>query len=612
MKKIKQSFIISLLFICFYSCTKNEVAYTTFTGEMIYSHLNKDTTYSEFVKIINKTGYSGMLNAYGSYTCLPPTNTAIRYYYSKFGKHFNFDSLSQGQADTIARSHILINKFLTSDLSDGILPNMNMNQRVIEVKFSNNPETSRLMILLNDSSQIIQKDIEVYNGVLHAIDHVITPSNALLADLIEKNPDVSIFCQALKLTHLDDSIAKIEDKSYHPIHEFKNPPNRFVILNPEKRRYGYTALIENNALLRTYGINNLTDLIEKAKQLYPSNSAYEFEYTNPLNSLNQYIAYHLVNKAIYYNKFFYTRDAVKGFTPDEFIETMLANKIIRTSRINSEVVLNPSSDYTTIVKNGSSKTTINGVYHLLSKLLVYSDHVERMLQNNRIRFDIVSLFPEMTNNNIRASSKVMTVNNFAGDLYGFELGYLEYLKMSKDTRLIYLAGLEGQWSNFQADELMGVGSYDITMRLLPVPPGTYELRFGYSANSNRSVTQVYIDNKPIGIPLDLRIQANDPKIGYIADNVTDDNGFENDKTMHNRGYMKAPTTFNTTGGIIARNNPTALRRIIGTFTFNDYKAHTLRFKSVLNDQSKQCMMDYFEYVPKSIYSPATGEPETRE
>lgn len=609
---IFRKYIVLIVFTAVVSsCIKEDQAFTTFTGEMIYSYMKKDTTYSEFVKIVDKAGFKGMLSAYGSYTCLAPTNAAFRKYYASFGSKYNFDSLRQTQIDTLVRTHIVINKFLAVEQSDGVLPNVNMDQRVIEIKFTTNPSTNSLKIMLNDSSQIVSRDNEVYNGVIQGINRVLTPSNALLPGLIQKNPDISIFSEALELTHLSDSLKLIKDKNYHPTSTFKDEYNQYDIVTPAERRYGYTALIEDNSVLNSYGISNIDDLIEMAKKLYPANSAYDNDYTNRKNSLNQYISYHLVNKAIFYNTFFYTRDAVKNYTPDEYLETMLTNKIIRVSRFQSNVTLNLNTDYTTIVPADGSKTTINGVYHLLTKMLVYSDNVEKMLQNNRIRFDIVSLFPEMTNNNIRGSEGFMSKNNSSGDRFGFEPGYLADLKMSKDTRLIYLAGKQGQWANFQADELMGLGAYDVTMRLLPVPPGTYELRFGYSANGNRSVTQIYVDNKPIGIPLDLTIGSTDARIGYIADAATDDNGFENDKMMKNRGYMKGPTTF-LFGSTIARNYIYDMRRIIGTFTFSDYQPHYLRFKSVTPNPVKQCMMDYFEYVPKSVYSPASGEPEGRD
>lgn len=610
---LKKLGVFLFLFFISYSCMKDQQAYEVFKGDMIYSYLKKDTTYSEYVRIVDKAGLRGMLSAYGSYTCLAPTNEAFRKYYATYSKGFTIDSLRQGQIDTIARTHIVINKFLTSELNDGVLPNLNMDKRNIEIKFTVDPIKNTLKIMLNDSSQIVSKDNEVYNGVVQGVSRVLKSLNYELPTLISLNPDISIFSDALKLTGLTDSLVQIKDSKYAPTKVFKDLYDVFIITNPAERKFGYTALIEDNELLKTYGINNLADLIKKANELYPSGVGFEKDFRNRNNSLNQYISYHLIEKIIYINKFFYTSHTIKNFTPDEFIETMLTNHIIKASRVDQKITLNNGATDMAHVKEVGGKITVNGVYHLLDKMLVYSSSVENMLLNTRMRIDFASLFPELTNNDMRCSRGKFNYNT--GDEWGFEPGYLKYVKMSKDTRLDYLGGIEdGGWCDFQGDDMTALGIFDITMRLLPVPPGTYELRFGYASNSLRSVTQIYFDNKPIGIPLDLKIGASDPKIGWVLDNSTTDEGYENDKMMRNRGYMKGPTTYGTetAGGNLARNHAGVLRRIIGTFTFSDYQPHTLRFKSVINDPTKQMQLDYFEWVPKSIFSPSTGEPETRD
>lgn len=609
---LKKSGFILFLSVTLAGCVEDiGDSYTTFKGDMIYSFLQKrPELYSEYIAIVDRAGLKGMLSAYGTYTCLAPTNEAFKKYYASFGPTYNIDSLSAEQIDYLAKTHIVDNKYITDDLKEGVLPNPNMNKRLISIKFTSDTLTNAYMIVLNDSSQIISRDNKVYNGVVQGINRVLRPSEAQLPEIIKNQPELSIFSDALLLTGLNDSLLLTTDQSYVPTKVFKDEYNGFVIVNPAERKYGYTALIESNTLLRQNGINNLNELILRAKEIYPDGATVA-DFTNRANSLNKYISYHLVNKAIYLNKFFYTSDAVVGFTPDEFIETMYANHIIRTSKVNNRITLNNGSENAVQIVETGGQTTVNGVYHLLENMLIYTSSVENMLQNTRIRFDIVSLFPEFANNNIRGSRGFMKVNNNGGDRFGFESGYIKDMTMSKDTRLIYLAGNQGQWANYQSDELMGLGSYDITLRLLPVPPGTYELRFGYSANSLRSVTQIYIDNKPVGIPLDLRILANNPKVGWLMDSNTDDNGVENDKMMRNRGYMKGPNTYYYAQTLV-RNYSGCLRRIIGTFTFTEYSAHTLRFKSVIENPQSQCMMDYFEYVPKSVFNPSDGTPETRE
>jgi hypothetical protein len=292
---------------------------------------------------------------------------------------------------------------------------------------------------------------------------------------------------------------------------------------------------------------------------------------------------------------------------------MYTNRIMKVSnkRITSGMaaMITPDSEDELYVTN-RTKTTVNGVIHYLNGILLYTDNVEYMLSNTRIRFDFTSLMPEMHNNNLRLSN---SQNNSSGDRFGIPPGYFKYVKQTKDTRFIYLAGKDRQWHNFQGDEMMGLGAYDITVRLLPVPPGTYELRFGYSGNAQRSVTQIYVDGKPIGIPLDLRMRKTDAKVGWISDAETDDNGVEIDKAMRNRGFMNAPVTM-----VIGQNSKPLreevypMRRIVGTFTFDTYEPHYIRFRSVLDNPKAQAQMDYFEFVPKSVYAPPGGVPETRD
>lgn len=599
------------------SCLKNEQTYTTFTGDMIYSFLKKDTAYSEYVKIVDKAGLRGMLSAYGNYTCLAPTNAAFRKYYKSFGARFSMDSLSQVDLEYLAKTHIITNQYLISELQDGVISSPNMNLRFIEIKFKTDEVNNTLKIMLNDSSQIISRDNKVYNGIVQGINCILKPSTAQLPDLIGHNTNLSIFSEAIALTHLDDSLSLVRDESYVPFDGFKDEYDSYAIPSPAQRKYGYTVLIEDNNTFKANGINNIDDLIKRANIEYPSGKGYENDYTNRNNSLNQFISYHMIEKAIYLNKFLYTSHATKNMPVYEFLESMLPNRIMKVTNISTtgggKLVVNPNSSQTVGIKDAGGATTINGVYHLIDNLLIYSNSVEQMLQNTRIRFDFANLLPELVNNNLRGTNS-LGFND--GDRYGIPQGYFKYMKATKDTRMIYLAGEDkNSWTSYQGDEVMGLGAYDVTFRLLPVPPGTYELRQGYSANGLRSITQIYVDGKPIGIPLDLRISADDPRIGYVIDKETTDNGFENDKMMRNRGYMKAPTSFNvylSSTPITARENKSALRRIIGTFTFTDYSPHYIRLKSVINNTKAQLDLDFLEFVPKSIFSPASGDPESRD
>ncbi len=113
------------------------------------------------------------------------------------------------------------------------------------------------------------------------------------------------------------------------------------------------------------------------------------------------------------------------------------------------------------------------------------------------------------------------------------------------------------------------------------------------------IAQIFIDDKIVGIPVDFRTDGENPSIGWIKDSETKDNGEENDKAMRNRGYMKGPASVINSGwSAIMRDNRTCLRKIIGTYTWQDYGAHYFRAKNV-ESENGEFHLDYFEIVPTS-------------
>ena len=66
------------------------------------------------------------------------------------------------------------------------------------------------------------------------------------------------------------------------------------------------------------------------------------------------------------------------------------------------------------------------------------------------------------------------------------------------------------------------------------------MRIGYNSGGTRGMGQMYVDGNIAGTPVDLRINGDDPRVGWVKDSETNDDGVENDKMMRNRGYMKAP------------------------------------------------------------------------
>ena len=139
---------------------------------------------------------------------------------------------------------------------------------------------------------------------------------------------------------------------------------------------------------------------------------------------------------------------------------------------------------------------------------------------------------------------------------------------------------------------------------------------GLSNNPNRGMAQIYFGDDPnrltpTGLPVDMRQSAGTVAIPWVADIDGDDiTNAENDKNMRNQGYMKAPkyicwTNRKPTNTI--RTSPGAIRMIVTTADMKANKTYYLRFKSALKKMNGEFFIDYFEYVPTSVYNGTTAE-----
>src|SRR5690606_7191416 len=117
---------------------------------------------------------------------------------------------------------------------------------------------------VNQNSLILQKDINVHNGVIHVIDNVLDPIRSGVVEVVSKEPEFSLFYEALVATGLADSLLLTIDENYDL------PPEEAILLEdavnttiasvrvaPRTRKYGYTLLMESND---TYALNGITDL----------------------------------------------------------------------------------------------------------------------------------------------------------------------------------------------------------------------------------------------------------------------------------------------------------------------------------------------------------------
>lgn len=627
---IKRFFLLlfssSLLIVFIQGCVDSDEVgenFYTFTGNTIGSYLEKNQgTYSEFWKAVKKANLQDLSKSYKKYTCFAPTDSAMRNFYKEKGV-ISIDQLSDSIVRYIVYSHLIPDKiYMSTDFVEGALSFTNMNSRYLVVGFKS--QDIVVNVVINTNSVVIEKDIKVENGVIHSLDRVLTPATSAIPTLMAGDERISLFAKALEVTGLDAELQLLRDDSYTPE---KNPlsiDGTTICRSPKLRKFGYTVFAESNNVYAAAGIDttSLEGLKAYAKSIYDVMYPEDANVTDPKdkrNSLNRFIAYHVIDKTVNYNNFFYKANMALGVPLYEFMETFCPNTIFKVSNETGGVVINSDQTrgvagaHVLPIESGRVQDTQNGVYHLIDNILVYDQKVVTMLLNTRIRMDVASIQPELMTNGIRFE-KGDNPSGITGaaNYYKFPDGYLKNVSIiSNNTRLYYLQGNK-TWGNYQADEMMAQGSFDFVMRFPPVPAGTYEIRFGYTANALRGIIQFYVDGEPQGIPLNMKKLATNPAIGWITDAGTLDDGIENDKMMRNRGYMKGGDSYLMNGGpATCRNHNGALRRIICTKTWDTDGPHYLRFKSVSDVALDQFMIDYFEFVPKNVYNNPNGEPEDR-
>lgn len=493
----------------------------------------------------------------------------------------------------------------------------------------------------------------------------------LLKSFIDENREgFLVAAKMIQACGLFDTLSKVRDERYEMMYldgkleNLKNHPTEGNIgYLPEHRKYGYTLFAEPDAFWQEVIQKPAADITPaditaylQSQNVYPGSKA-DDNYKSPDNLLYQFVTYHLIpfrlspdKIIIHYNEKGYSLEKkTPTVAMTELYTTMGKRRLLKIfeSRQSEGVYLNrfpvlnnerngnyqekycdPDKVGLFVDKDNANMTAINAVIYPISGLLHYSDEVRTNLQRQRLRFDVAGVFPEFINNDLRGQTVTtpqhMTVGIPSDNVYK----YLDDLSISDLTLFYYLMGRGKGWPNYLADELNVIGRYEMILRLPPVPKkGTYELRIANSCGCNyRGMAQVYwgddINNLPVtGTPFDFRLNGIEritpigsfpSGVGWEAD-VDDDEDYnaEVDKKMRNNGFMKAPEHY--AAGLpgttkTARDNYYKTRRIMVTATMDPDKTYYLKFKNVMDDETKQFYMDYFEFCPKEVYD----NPETPE
>ena len=649
----------------------------TFTGEMMSDWLKSSERpqYSEFAEIVERAGLMDLLSTYGHYTCFAPSNEAV----DKFLKGRGLSSVSQlsdADCDTIARTHLVSYMYTTYDMIGHKLPTVNMLNRYLatEPGFDND---SNAVIFLEKQAHIYfdLKDDSVENGIVQPIDMVIEKSNSYITDLMRENPKISTFYNALKATGVINDVMLVEDENYNPKdHEpyymtsgdAESDKRKFSL--PPTKKFGYTFFIEPDELLESkYGIKKgdlraLYDLAcEIYDQVYPQDvnaPGHSFEnLTDSVNPLHRFVQYHILNMIAagaddltpqeIPNKPPF--DGAIGIdetlvNPCDWHYTLLPHTMIKVDKVTVSKYLGGckkgqryinrryDAKYNFIGQRIEPNDDeydhdgINGHYFYVDDIVAFTKNVQDIIHNVRIRMDFNTVFPEFITNGLRILGDPFQQRS-TEDKYGrnwyFPDGYLDGVT-STNCKLTWRRPIS--WADiYMWDEFNLTGNYDITFRLPPVPfDGEWQVRLGYTQQNSRGVAQIYIDNIPQGIPLDMTIKLDDDY--YIGedfidniddyDNMAPEEKAEYYKSLKNLGVYPHPRSlFCDNGGQGSKAyNITyniGIRRIISQSYLDSTKDHYMRIRVASDGKqgnNNEFALDFLELVPKSVYG-ADGEGE---
>lgn len=588
----------------FTSCNSDDIedgAMYTFVGETVASYCKNTPELTRFYEVLERSGETALLEVYGHFTCFAPTNEAIEAYLAEKG--YVWEEMTQEQLVKMVHNCIIRSSkqgIMSGSFKQGTLSENTMSDRVLTMSLENRDGQ---VIYLVSGCEILTRDNEVHNGVVHTVAKVIEPSENTLLGRLQEHGGFDVWADAFEASGWADETKHLYDPDYvNPYGTNLHQTHGYVLYVPDQIKMGYTMFVEPDALLAKHGITDKPGMEQYARQYYGSEDL--GDYKSRKNPLNRFIAYHILNRQMGTSAFFYPGHMTTPAYKDqrkEYYETLYKNHVIKMMPDYRLNVRNSNGDCIQIDPLRSNIDAVNGMIHTLrDKILVHDDEAMRTdILHERIRFDAMSCIPQATNCNIRwHHNEGVPMGGHACTLPPNACG--EYFTYN-DAGAALFWGSAG-WGSFQEDEINMKGGYDFKLRLIPIPPGSYELRIGYNSESWRGMGQVYIDGEIAGTPISLNFGGTDPRVGWVADAETKDDGVENDKMMRNRGYMKGPEAVMYRDFQNMRHHSFSLRYIIGQFNFpreEGFKAHILRARNV-DFSGREFQLDYFEFIPTDM------------
>lgn len=432
---------------------------------------------------------------------------------------------------------------------------------------------------------------------------------------------------------------------------------------PEKRYFQFTIFVCPDSILKEkYGIETIDDLRAKARELYepvyPEDADVTDE-TDRRNYLNRFISYHILNRHGEYYKLT-PYDGGSGnlqynfnrrkYDMNDWYETLMPYSLMKfsfpsgsqaglyidrrgvQSRADERGVFVPGTKVLDPAKfPGHKFDGTNGIYHYIDGVVAYDKEMQEVVMNDCMRMDGTTLSPDfMTKltdgqtarghywrNGERYSSAVnsgVAASN-PNRSVGFKPGKARNFSYTDNTHM-HVRGRSLWFWSYEGDEIIFKGRYDVTIKLPPVPAGTYEVRMMTCVGfATRGIIQYYLGSdpknlEPQGIPFDMRPGGRTLFGWQSDDDLGDDDAITAfDKSIHNIGWMKGPKCYHCghkssfeASSTTMRGQDNTIRKVVGTFVSDGRTDRYMRIQQKMESENNELNFDYLEICPSSVYN----------
>lgn len=296
--KIGLNLIAGLLMLCFFNACEDPLdgtVYQTTEQQMIDEYMADNM--GEFLKIVDKSDYRGMLHAYGAYTCLAPTDNAVRKYLEE--NRIDIEQLSTEEANECVGYHVINDTITSSRFQDGKMPTANIRDYFLTTQ-TKSDENGNVYVEVDRNARLLTKDVILGNGILHVVDAVLKKPELTLREQVAALPmeRYSLFI---------DLFAEYED--------YLNS----VMTNDTC----YTIYVQSNETFNSEGIYNKSELVTRLKQNTPGVNDTELLVRN-------FLAYHVGTG----------RQYVVDLMGGSAVMTKVENQVIACIMDGQKIVLN--------------------------------------------------------------------------------------------------------------------------------------------------------------------------------------------------------------------------------------------------------------------------------